>query len=109
MGRISYMLYLIHELFVEWCMIDFYGHYRRRDRPLHREDTFDQQNDLMSDDQIPHEVLVLYNFLIFTPLLILTAWLLTWLVDTPSKDFSYELDIELRMFKPKAKKVGEAE
>jgi hypothetical protein len=29
------------------------------------------------------------------------------LVDTPSKDFSYELDIELRLFKPKAKKVGE--
>ena len=31
MGRISYMLYLIHELFIEWCMVDFYGHFRRRD------------------------------------------------------------------------------
>lgn len=95
MGRISYMLYLIHELFIEWMMIDFYGHYRRKDRPIHREDTFDQSNEIMDDkdQQVPHELLVLYSWLIFTPILILVSWLLTWLVDDPSKNFSYELDI----------------
>lgn len=55
---------------------------------------------------MPHEALVLYNWLIFTPLLILTAWLLTWVVDDPSKNFSYELDIQTRKFKPKKNKDG---
>jgi len=74
-------------------MIDFYGHYRQREKQLPRDATFDQTNDLNSDDQLPHEGLVLYNFLIFTPILILSSWVLTWLVDDPAKDFAYELDI----------------
>jgi len=46
MGRISYMLYLIHELFIEWCMVDFYGHFRHRDKPFPSDNTFEERQDL---------------------------------------------------------------
>lgn len=39
------------------------------------------------------DLAVLYVFLIYTPPLILISWLLTILVDAPSKDFAYELDV----------------
>ena len=45
------MLYLIHEIFVEWCMVDFYGHFRRRDKALPRDDTFEERVDLYADDK----------------------------------------------------------
>jgi len=109
MGRISYMLYLIHELFIEWMMIDFYGHFRRRDKPLPTDITFEERSDLTDDKQIPHEMLVLYNWLIFTPILILVSWLLTWLVDDTAKNFAYELDVQCRVFKKKPAKPGEPE
>lgn len=47
---------------------------------------------------------VLYSWLIFTPVLILLAWLLTVLVDDPAKDFAYELDIMARIDRPPAPK-----
>lgn len=96
MGRISYMLYLSHELFVEWGAIDFYGHFR----PMHR-----MEGD-PDDGLISHDLLVLYAFLLFTPFLLLTAWLLTIAVDDLSKDFSYELDIQNRVIEPKKDKDG---
>ena len=44
--------------------------------------------------------------LIFTPLVILTAWLLTIAVDAPSKDFAYELDMQCRLPAKKYDKSG---
>ena len=76
MGRISYSLYLAHELVTEWAAVDTYysflGH------------------------EIDPNLAVLYVFLIYTPVLILGSWLLTVLVDTPSKDFAYQLDLQTR-------------
>jgi hypothetical protein len=46
-------------------------------------------------------------WLIWTPVVILLAWLLTLAVDTPSKDFAYELDIQIRLEDPKPKKGEE--
>lgn len=42
----------------------------------------------------------MYSWLIYTPVLIIVAWLLTVLVDDPAKDFVYELDIMLRVERP---------
>jgi hypothetical protein len=98
MGRISYMLYLSHEIFVEWGMIDFYGHFR----PM-------VGKRMDGDDDtglIPHDAMVGYCFLLFTPILLLVAWLLTLAVDDPSKDFSYELDVQNRVMAPKKDEDG---
>jgi len=38
----------------------------------------------------------LYVFLIYTPVLILFAWLLEWAVDTPAKNWACAIDIEAR-------------
>jgi len=96
LGRVSYMLYLSHEIFVEWGMHDFYGHFR----PMHRMEG-DSEEGLIS-----HDLLVLYCWLLFTPILLLTAWLLTLAVDDPSKDFSYELDVQNRVIEPKKDEDG---
>ena len=50
---------------------------------------------------------MLYNFLIWTPVLILVSWILAICVDIPSKDFAYELDIQCRVEEPKPKKGEE--
>lgn len=96
MGEISYMLYLSHELFVEWGAIDFYGHFR----PMHRMEG-DSEEGL-----IPHDALVGYCFLLFTPILLLVAWLLTLAVDNPAKDFAYLLDVQNRVVEPEKDKDG---
>jgi len=50
----------------------------------------------------------LYVFLIYTPFLVLFAWLLEWAVDTPSKNFAGEIDLEARLEKARVK-PGEEE
>jgi len=40
---------------------------------------------------------ILCVWLIYTPILILVAWILEMLVDTPSKNFAYEVDIQYRI------------
>lgn len=92
------MLYLCHEIFVEWGMTDFYGHFRPL--PEHRMEG-DSEEGLIS-----HDLLVFYCFLLFTPLVLLFAWLLTLAVDDPAKDFAYELDIQNRVIEPKKDKDG---
>jgi hypothetical protein len=42
---------------------------------------------------VSHDAMVGYCFLLFTPFVLLTGWVLTICVDDPAKDFSYELDI----------------
>jgi len=39
---------------------------------------------------------ILYSFLIYTPVLILFAWLLEWAIDTPSKKWASMGDIMAR-------------
>jgi peptidoglycan/LPS O-acetylase OafA/YrhL len=73
MGRISFSLYLFHEVFTDWAMVDTYYYFLGID--------------------VSPDLAVLYVFLIYTPPLILISWLLTILVDGPSKDFAYELDV----------------
>ena len=80
LGKISYTLYLIHELFVKWPERDTYDAFKGRG----------------VDDNLA----ILYVLLIYTPVLILVAWLMEILIDTPAKDFSYSLDIQVRMERP---------
>ena len=42
----------------------------------------------------------MYTFLIWTPILIVFSWVLEILVDTPSKNFAYLLDIQTRTNRP---------
>ena len=52
---------------------------------------------------------MLYAWLIYTPVLILVAWLLTVLVDNPAKDFAYEVDVFARQQRPPPPKSDDAE
>jgi hypothetical protein len=86
-GRISYSLYLVHELVIFW-----------------------PENDLvkeLADGQgWNFKLAVFVAWLIFTPVLILFSWILTVLVDEPFKDFAYEIDIVWRKKKPPVKTGG---
>jgi peptidoglycan/LPS O-acetylase OafA/YrhL len=107
LGKISYTLYLIHEWIIEWMMQDFYHHFRDYEQMAPEGRERDNFNDDTPDDNPSHATLVLWCFLIFTPLLILISWLLAITVDIPSKDFAYELDIQCRVEAPKPKKGEE--
>ena len=43
-----------------------------------------------------------YVFLIFTPILIITAYCVTLFIDTPAKNLAVYLDLNARKDKPKA-------
>ena len=49
---------------------------------------------------------ILYSFLIYTPVLILFAWLLEWAVDTPSKKWASMGDIMAWLGMTAKKKKG---
>ena len=87
LGQVSYMLYLIHQLIVEWAMNDFYVHYK-------------------DDQEVGHHYLCVLNFVMWTPVLLILSWLLTLAIDTPAKDFAYECDIQSRIEPPKSKKLS---
>ena len=42
-------------------------------------------------------------FLIYTPIIIIASWILTIIVDDPSKDWAYELDVQSRLNRPPIK------
>lgn len=46
----------------------------------------------------------LYAFLIYTPIIIFTSWLLEMTIDTPSKDLAGEIDRELRAVPVRSRK-----
>ena len=73
LGKVSYTLYLIHQLFVVWMMRDTYNYFLR--------------------EGVSAELAIFYIFLIYTPILLLVSWLLEFTVDTPAKKFSNELDV----------------
>ena len=73
MGKISFSLYLFHELLTEWAEPDTYLYF--------------------ISIEVEPNLALFYVWLIYTPLLILISWILTILVDEPSKDFAYDLDV----------------
>lgn len=89
MGRISFCLYLIHELFTEWAIVDTYYYFLGKG--------------------VSQNLSVLYAWLIFTPVLIFVSWVLTVLVDDSSKDFAYDIDITLRISRPPPPKKKDEE
>jgi hypothetical protein len=97
-------LYLIHEWIIEWAMQDYYHHFRQLDKPAPEGREQDNFNDEVEDDAPTHAQLVLWNFLIWTPVLILVSWILAIAVDIPAKDFAYELDLQCRLEAPKPRK-----
>jgi len=84
LGKISYTLYLIHTLVIEWFQID--------------------TAKAFVDGGSSKPMAALYSFLIFTPVVILLGWLLEWAVDTPSKNFAGQIDIESRLEPARDKK-----
>lgn len=87
LGRISFSLYLVHELFTEWAMVDTYYFF--------------------IGEEVEPNMAVLYCILIYTPIVILLSWLLTILVDGPAKDFAYNLDVQTRKERPPPPKDAE--
>lgn len=85
MGKVSYTLYLIHELIVVWAQRDTYN--------------------VLLDNGVGPELGLLYVWLIFTPVLLLAAWVLEILVDTPAKKFSNEIDVQCRLKRPPVPKT----
>ena len=77
LGKISYTLYLIHTLSIEWAQVD--------------------TAKAFVDGGASKPMAALYSFLIFSPILILIAWGLEWAVDTPSKKWASAIDIESRL------------
>lgn len=75
---------MIHTLIIEWAQIDTAKAF------------------VASGSSKP--MAALYSFLIYTPFLILFAWLLEWAVDTPSKNFAGAIDIETRLEPARDKK-----
>lgn len=47
------------------------------------------------------ELAILWLFVIYTPVLLLVSWFLEFTVDTPAKNFSFELDVQVRKVRPK--------
>lgn len=72
---------MIHELFVEWPCTETFTYF-------------------YEEKGVDSETAILYTFLIWTPILILFSWALEILVDTPSKNFAYLLDIQTRVKRP---------
>ena len=73
LGKISYTMYLLHELIVVWAMRDTY-------------------NKFLENDVVP-DLAIAYIFLIYTPILLAASWVLEILVDSPAKQFAQDLDI----------------
>lgn len=80
LGKISYSLYLIHELVSVWMMRDTYNYFLSQG--------------VLAENAIG------YVFAIYTPVLILISWLLYMLVDKPSKIVAGEIDRQIRKDRP---------
>lgn len=77
-GGISYSLYLVHCLFIQWLQ-------------------FESIKYMVFENEIPFNHAAGYTFLVYTPFLILVSWLLQISVDLPSKDLANEVDQASRL------------
>ena len=84
-GAISYSLYLIHCLIINWLQ-------------------YETTKYMVYNDDIPFNHAAGYSFLAYTPVLILVSWLLTITSDEPAKDLANELDQASRLKRNKAAK-----
>jgi len=66
LGKVSYTLYLIHMLFIDWLMRDTYNYF-------------------VDEQEVAAEDAVWYVFFIYTPLLFVVSWILEILIDNPAK------------------------
>jgi len=82
LGKVSYPLYLIHMLIVVWL----------------ERDTYDYFVDTLN---YPAEDAVVMIFLIYTPFLLVVAWVLEIIIDRPAKEFAGEFDRQIRRNRPK--------
>jgi peptidoglycan/LPS O-acetylase OafA/YrhL len=78
LGKISFILYLIHYLFIHWIMTATYFW-------------------LTVSFEWTHNSAWLFNFFVWTPFLFLFSWGLYKTVDEPSKDFCNDLDLAMRL------------
>jgi peptidoglycan/LPS O-acetylase OafA/YrhL len=81
MGKISFMMYLIHPLIFEGFMIDFYLF-------------------LVWKGTSPVAASII-AFVILTPILLVSSYFLTLYVDIPAKDFAFNMDTYFREERPK--------
>jgi len=84
MGEISYCLYLMHTLIIEWPMKELQYYWVQQG--------------------IDYDYAAYYTFLIFCPVLIIIAWLCTLAIDTPAKNLVMDIDINCREQPPKPRK-----
>jgi peptidoglycan/LPS O-acetylase OafA/YrhL len=82
LGDISYCLYLLHTFIIEWPMKEIHFYW--------------------VEGGMNYDAAAYYVFLIFTPILILSAWGATLFIDTPAKNLAVSLDLNARKDKPKA-------
>jgi peptidoglycan/LPS O-acetylase OafA/YrhL len=81
LGEISYMLYLLHTLIIEWPMKEIHYYWVQ--------------------DGMNYDAAAYYVFLIFAPILILLSWAGTMFIDTPAKNLAQKLDLNNRRDVPK--------
>ena len=82
LGDISYCLYLLHTIIIEYPMKEIHHHW-------------------VEENGMNYDAAAYYVFLIFAPILILLAWACTLFIDTPSKNLAVALDLNARKDKPK--------
>ena len=85
LGKISFTLYLFHELIVHWAQLDTYNY--------------------MVGEGVVEDDAVVYIFLIYTPVLFLVSWILEIIVDRPAKEFAGEFDRQIRRNRPNPQPV----
>jgi peptidoglycan/LPS O-acetylase OafA/YrhL len=82
LGEISYCLYLLHTLIIEWLMKE-------------------SQYYWVNNDVTDYDAGAYYVFLIFTPILIVLSWAATKFIDGPCTNLVRDLDINCRANVPK--------
>ena len=92
MGRISFSLYLVHELFVDGVMVDSYYYLIGQDPGYYGLDA---------------QTALWVILLIYTPTLIVLSWILTFVVDEPSKKWVNSLDVQARQTRPPPRDTDE--
>jgi len=77
LGGVSYTLYLLHTLIIDWCQREL-------------------QDYFYSSLGWDYDLSAYYVFLIFTPVLLVISWLAEIGIDTPAKNLAQDLDISCR-------------
>ena len=81
MGKVSFMMYLIHPLIFSGFMADFYL--------------------FLVWKEVSPKTAAILGFVVLTPILLIASYVLTITVDTPAKDFAFNLDTYFRDERPK--------